>query len=225
MKRTHRRAAALALCLALLLCLWGCGTQKSTPDTSLQYPSLTWGMTPGEAIAALKLAEGDYILTTEGSTTELTLSTGTCFGGKVLTVILRFDAPRPDTVCLTGATVYFTEDTDMNAVLEKMVASYGEPANRDYPTSKGTTSEGHIVQWVTRETLADAMSEEGIQAYQELLKDSFMDNSLNAPLTEIRWSDNYQWLHGEANQPNTNYPASKTVVFQSGYAFVAYYNG
>lgn len=192
--------AALLLCMILLS---ACGkTVKKESAKNLEFPGLTWGMTPQEVMEAFQTAKEDVLLYEESS---LTVSFGIpdieVFGQKTKRVFFSFvdfssfehmpakgeGEEEGHRLCRIWAE--YPQDTDMKPVKEKMEQAYGTTIPEVYPFDRQIGigeeqvmrmepwKESELVKYWGSSTLTDVIPEKDIETYQTYWK--FCRDGLN----------------------------------------------
>ena len=121
-----------------LMCLIGCVNDTKHNRALLEFPNVKWNMTPEEVKNALKLTDeqivyDEQILPTESGFDGWHISaTGiSVFGNEVYHAQFIFiKYPGYGKYGLENITLYYPEDTDMNAIKENMVKVYGAGENK-----------------------------------------------------------------------------------------------
>ena len=151
MKKVIPFVLSVVLCI---LCLSGCTTNKNLDKTLLEFPGVKWNATPEEVIKALNLTEdqirGDR--TEEAETDEemssdryiMAVQNITVFNAEILNAQFVFLRYGENEFGLAGIDIYYPEDTDMQTVVDKMVACYGE--GNSEPTAFYIIKDGEIVE-------------------------------------------------------------------------------
>ena len=119
--------AAFSICCLLSAC-----SPQQAPEELLQFPGASWGATPQEVTDALQIPEG---AAESGERTDggqrayyLALQDWSCFGTQANYVILRFYEQEPGSLGLESVEVYYPDDTDMSAVRDALIQTYGSDA-------------------------------------------------------------------------------------------------
>ena len=119
--------AAFSICCLLSAC-----SPQQAPEELLQFPGASWGATPQEVTDALQIPEG---AAESGESTDggqrayyLALQDWSCFGTQANYVILRFYEQEPGSLGLESVEVYYPDDTDMSAVRDALIQTYGSDA-------------------------------------------------------------------------------------------------
>lgn len=169
----------ILLALLLALSLFGCGNKMASENTDpawgMEYPGLTWGMTPEEVCGALSLSDTDYEISI-GSFYTIHGIRMSAFDVDNAHLALSFQDSNGDGVySLFLVSVSYPQDADMETVKAAIVQRYGEPV-------EAVTT--HIT-WDSTALYQDIMSEEEaafLSEYSETTKES-----LTKPVTQITW--------------------------------------
>ena len=218
MKKTRYLSLFIAV---LLLCgiLSACNSAPQSADLCL--PGLEWGQSIDDALTALGTSRedlGEDFYSETGGSSYALLRDQEVFGQKSAEIMLLFSSAYASaenteemvsTLC--QITISYPDDADMDAVLEEMTKSFGEPAEtvETYSLSSVSpteyTSDNNNQYWA-----GPAISEAVDEAHQETLReneefsanlvptqteasidDTLWENYLKTPVSTARWSTNY----------------------------------
>lgn len=186
------------LCAVLLLgmiLLTACtNTRKTEQAKNLEFPGLTWGMTPEEVLEVFQTEKEDSLLYNENS---LIVGFGIpdieLFGQKAKRVFFTFvdfssfeNMPKKEDIKEEGRRLCriqaeYSQDTDMKPVKEHMEQTYGATISEYYPFDKWMGSNGEYMRlqpWKESEsvkywgssTLENTIPENDLEAYQTYWK-------------------------------------------------------
>ena len=120
----------------LACCLLGCATKQNVDKTLLEFPDVKWNATPGEVIEALNLIEKQITgeRTEEAGVDSLVapdryfmgIQDISVFGKEIAGAQLTFLSYGENDFGLAGIELYYPKDTDMQTVIDEMVACYGD---------------------------------------------------------------------------------------------------
>lgn len=178
----------LLLCMAFLC---ACGkTEKKEQAKNLEFPELTWDMTPEDVMKVFQTTKENTVLYDEDSysfTTVFGIEDVDVFGQKAERVLFNFvdyasfaqlpwqEEGKP---CLCGIRVYYPQDADMASVKEQMEQTYGATVSEYYPFDRQIDlennqsmrlepwKESESVQYWGSSILGDVLSEDDMETYK-----------------------------------------------------------
>ncbi len=174
---------------AILLCV-GCAAHVELTEPPkpvswlLEYPNLSWGMTPDEARTALEVTNeqqsiGDYLVLHD--------IRKTVFGAENADIYLYFiDLDKDGVWRLSRVMVALPHNADLNSIAEQIEAHYGfapeytEKVRLDSGNSQVDTK---CWDWASDAALEDILSESDTEHFHSL--DEFFHSRLTNPATTI----------------------------------------
>ncbi len=181
------------LCIVLLLCMFflcACGKPKEKDEAAdLEFPGVTWDMTPDDVLEAFQTAKEDALLYEENNaTTSFGIADIELFGLKAERVFFNFiDFSSFDQMPQQGKgkyqlcriQAYYPQDADLKPVKEKAEQAYGATVSEYYPFNGWMDPENEktmklepwketeSVQYWGSSILGDVLSEKDIETYQK----------------------------------------------------------
>ncbi|MDE7310729.1 MAG: hypothetical protein K2N87_03760 [Eubacterium sp.] len=184
------------LCAVLLLCmvfLCACGkAEKKEQAENLEFPGLSWDMTPEAVLKAFQTAKENAVLYDENSlTTSFGITDLEVFGQKAERVFFYFidyaslcqmPGQQAGEQRLCQIRAYYPQDADLTPVKEKLEQAYGATVSEYYPFSRAVTLENDssmslkplkesesLKYWGTS-ILGDILPENGLDTFQTYWK-------------------------------------------------------
>ena len=208
-------AAAVVVCVIAAVCLLTDPVSKNEESEYLNYPGLSWGMTPEDVITALNLQEGQY---DQKSDSQLTVPQMNCFGAE--TQYVQFWFPFSEVsgskLRLRNILIVYPDDADMDAVKDELIGQYGEPSEEHVFASIGSSglkvvdgksefyddrgidlkqmlTTAHDVYWDSDATLGELYTGLGQEYESGGSLTNRMEQMLldNAPACFIYWTDDH----------------------------------
>lgn len=188
MKNAHSRLFLLLLCLLLLVGCTAAPAPTTEPPESasrvLNFPGLTWGMTPEEAIRALELTDAQQ---TNRDSLVLHNIRMTVFGAENADVYLYFGDRNGDgTHTLHQVMAILPYSTDMDAMARQIEAHYGiapELTEKEQTDHAGNPMTAKRWQWQSEAVHQDIASAYDIETILAL--DEHYHSMLTDPVTYI----------------------------------------
>lgn len=155
----------------------------------MEYPGLTWGMTPEEARAALEVTDeqqstGDYLVLHD--------IRRTVFGAENADIYLYFiDLNGDDAWHLSQVMVALPHDADLDAIAQQIEAHYSsapEYTEKEMTDTSGFPTTARRWNWASDALQQDTMSEDDLKSIKEL--DEFYQRILTEPATTITLTNN-----------------------------------
>lgn len=176
----------LLLCMAFLC---ACGkTENKEQAKNLEFPGLTWGMTPEDVMNAFQTTKENTVLYDENSfTTSFGIEDMDVFGQKAERVLFNFidyasfaqlPGQEEGKQRLCQIRVYYPQDADIDPVKEKMEQTYGATVSEYYPFDRQIDPENNpsirLEPWKESESLqywgssilGDVLSENDLETYK-----------------------------------------------------------
>lgn len=185
-----KRILSIFIILCMTLSLVSC--MRSETNAYLEYPDLTWGMSPEEVLEIFDIQEEDIVNHQVSMRSEsYLLSDVEFFGEKSFRLSFDFldmtyspDFPEGGEVggdCgLIGILVYYPDDADMDNVFRNMKQAYGEtvPEVYEYDTApidrdslrEEPTEESDVLKLWAGPKLSEVISDELSQQYRDIWK-------------------------------------------------------
>ncbi len=188
----------LCLTIAAILLFVGCTAPAAPTDPTdppkpanwlMEYPGLTWGLTPEEARIALDVTNeqqstGDYLVLHD--------IRRTVFGAENADIYLYFgDLNGDDAWHLFQIMVALPHDADLDAIAQQIEAHYGsapEYTEKEMSDTSGFPITARRWNWASDALQQDIMTEDDLKSIKEL--DEFFQRILTDPATTIALTNN-----------------------------------
>lgn len=186
----RKRVLSMVLIMTAAIFLTFCSFRQ--PDPCLNYPGLTWGMTPEEVLEVLEIPEENIAdIDTSSRSESYRIRDMEMFGEEIDQMVLNFidmtyteDFPyggEEGADCgLVDIRIFYRVDTDMERVFRKIKSIYGEnvPEVYEYATNvmdfkslrEEPTEESDIVKLWAGQKLAEVIPDELSEQYRDMWK-------------------------------------------------------
>lgn len=182
-----------AVLLLGMLLLSACSkTEEKEQAENLEFPQLTWDMTPEDVLKVFQTTKEDALLYDENNvTTSFGIADLDIFGQKAERVFFNFidfssfeQMPKQGegTQLLCRIRAYYPQDTDLQPVKEKMEQVYGAMVPEYYPFDRKMSlendsamrmeplKESETVRYWGSSTLGDFLAEHDLEMYKKYWK-------------------------------------------------------
>lgn len=184
------------LWMALLLCMviFSACAEKKEKDTqqvqNLEFPGLTWDMTPDDVLKKFEMVKEDAVLYDENDrTTSFGIQDLEVFGLKAERVLFNFidyssfenmPAQGEGKRRLCQILVFYPQDADLKPVKENMDKAYGATVSEYYPFYQGLEDDATIrmepvkesesLKYWSSSTLVDVLAKDDLEDYKTYWK-------------------------------------------------------
>lgn len=238
-----KRWFSLCLCVLLFsLMTCACQVRQPSPEETLNFPGISWGMTPEEALSALDVDQGNTQEQTSASTRSIQYSPdGPIFGLTPAFIRLDFEVSGSQQALTDILAVYEGVSPDRVEILRSGLSDrygplkdhpilgvgYGPSRSLD-PTWKTFDNQDSLVHsyWTSAQVYSDLLTPEESAAYQQLLPEddrypSYWDNpaywELYTEFTPVATIE----LNGNDNEYYSQYPGGACLIHFSAREFVS----